>query len=56
MITKGKYMTISGKFVDTTQMLVATAIWKYHVAGIIGYFVDHEMTVRTQISSLTAVE
>jgi hypothetical protein len=56
MITKGKYMIMSDMFVDTTQDAVYTAIWKYHVTGIMGNFLHIEVSVRTQIPSLTAVE
>jgi hypothetical protein len=47
MITQGKYMIISGIFEDTTRLIVMTAIWRYHITGTMGYFVDHELKVRT---------
>jgi hypothetical protein len=51
MITKGKYLTVSDKFVDTSVELISAAIWRYHVTGIMGIFIDHEMTVRIFICS-----
>jgi hypothetical protein len=47
MITQGKYMIISGIFADTTLAIVMTAVWRYHITGTMGYFVDHEIMVRT---------
>jgi hypothetical protein len=46
MITHGKHMIIGGILYDFSNPIFAIAIWRYHVTGSMGTFIDHKVQVR----------